>query len=148
LIDNAGDGTGNGSDNSITGNDRANTLSGLGGNDLLKGGAGNDTLDGGDDNDTLVGDAGNDTLRGGNGDDILIGGANNDTMTGGLGADQFVFVGLDGKDTITGFEVSNDTILIQDDVFASFADLMSHAHQVGKDAVFTFNDGDSITLKG
>jgi Ca2+-binding RTX toxin-like protein len=148
LIDNASDGTGNSGGNSMTGNDRANTLSGLNGDDVVDGGAGNDTIDGGNDNDTLLGGDGNDTLLGGAGDDILIGGANNDSMNGGAGADQFVFLGLDGKDTITGFEVARDIIVIEDDSFASLADLMAHAHQVGKDAVFTFDNGDSLTLKG
>ena len=48
------DGTGNGSDNTLTGNAAANTLYGLGGVDKLDGGVGADTMFGGDGNDTYV----------------------------------------------------------------------------------------------
>jgi serralysin len=69
-------------------------------------------------------------------------------MTGGAGVDCFVFTGDDGKDTITTFEVSRDILAFEDEFFLSFADAMSHAHQIGKDMVFTFSDGDSVMLKG
>jgi Ca2+-binding RTX toxin-like protein len=67
------------------------TLSGLNGNDTLYGGNNDDQLSGGNDDDQLFGGAGNDTLDGGNG---------NDTMGGGIGADEFVFNGAFGNDTI------------------------------------------------
>jgi Ca2+-binding RTX toxin-like protein len=130
LIGNANDGTGNALANVLTGNARANTLSGGDGNDLLLGGEGGDTL------------------RGGNGDDTLIGGAGNDSLFGDAGADRFVFGGLDGKDTITGFEVAGDIIELAGEKFSTFAQLMSHAHQVGQNTQFTFDDGDIIILKG
>ena len=52
-------GTGNASNNIISGGDLADTLSGLAGNDTLNGGLGADTMIGGDGNDTyIVDDAG------------------------------------------------------------------------------------------
>ncbi|CAN4267737.1 VCBS repeat [Methylophilaceae bacterium] len=88
------------------------TLSGLSGNDKISGGAGNDTITGGDGNDTITGGAGNDAITGGAGNDtivvnavvgtssdssrVTVSGNNNDT----------------GADTITGFDLSNDTLKI------------------------------------
>jgi Ca2+-binding RTX toxin-like protein len=48
----------------------------------LYGGAGNDKLTGGSGNDVLIGGDGNDNLAGGAGRDLLIGGAGGDTLTG------------------------------------------------------------------
>ncbi len=48
------DGTGNASDNTLTGGNGNNTLSGLAGNDIIYGNGGNDTLLGGADNDRYI----------------------------------------------------------------------------------------------
>lgn len=89
------------------------TLSGKGGNDLLNGGKGNDTL---------VGGSGNDPLKGGSGNDKLSGGAGKDTLAGGSGKDVFLFnAPLNGStnvDTITDFSVVDDTIQLENAVFA------------------------------
>jgi len=77
------------------------TLIGTESDDILSGGAGNDSMQG---------NGGNDTLDGGAGNDILYGGDGDDTLTGGAGRDTFVF-GLNfGKDTITDFDASLDTL--------------------------------------
>lgn len=70
IGDAAIDGSGNASDNVITGNRGVNTLIG---ND------GNDTLKGADGDDTLRGNAGHDRLDGGSGKDSLYGGAGDDS---------------------------------------------------------------------
>ena len=62
-------GTGNGLNNTLTGN-VADTSNGLIGNDLLLGNGGNDSLDGGDGSD-INGGLGNDTLIGGAGKDFF-----------------------------------------------------------------------------
>jgi hypothetical protein len=80
------------------------TLIGTQGNDTLTGGAGNDKLRGKQGNDTLVGKAGN---------DILIGGIGNDILTGGDGADRFFrWYSTTGIDTITDFQVGEDTLYV------------------------------------
>lgn len=88
-------GTGNGAANTIVGNNAANTISG---------------------------DAGNDILSGLGGNDRLIGGDGNDTMNGGAGNDIFLFNtrpnALTNRDTITGFVAVNDTIQLENAVFA------------------------------
>jgi Ca2+-binding RTX toxin-like protein len=98
-------GTGNQSDNVITG--------GIA-NDVLDGRDGNDTLDGGTGNDTLVGGTGNDLLEAGNGTNSLDGGAGFDiaAYSSASGA-VTVTTNLDGSysvrhgaitDTVTGVE--------------------------------------------
>ncbi|MFB2551372.1 M10 family metallopeptidase C-terminal domain-containing protein [Ensifer soli] len=90
-------GTGNSAANILTGNAAANLLAGLDGNDTLAGGRGNDTL---------------------------AGGRGNDMLTGGAGADSFLFDTLPGatnRDTITDFNVADDTIRLDDAVFAALA---------------------------
>jgi len=90
LTGTAANGIGNGLNNILTGNTAANKLSGLEGNDSLYGGAGNDTLNGG---------------------------AGNDILTGDAGKDIFQFLNL-SKDTIKDFVVADDTIQLENSVFA------------------------------
>ncbi len=89
-------GTGNSLANAITGNGANNRLSGGGGNDTLSGGAGHDTL---------------------------VGGVSNDTLTGGTGKDVFRFdTALNAStnvDRITGFNVVDDTIQLENAVLTS-----------------------------
>ena len=87
-------GTGNGAANVITGNAGNNRLSGAAGNDRLDGAGGNDTLDGG---------------------------TGADSLTGGSGRDVFVFSATPSAgnaDRITDFRVVDDTIHLDDAVFA------------------------------
>ncbi len=86
-----------------TGNALANTITGNGGNNILNGGGGNDTLTGGAGNDRLVGGAGNDTLQ------------------GNAGLDRFDFtaaLGASNVDTIMNFVTADDTIRLDDAIFA------------------------------
>lgn len=105
-------GTGNNSDNRITGSAfKNNVLNGEGGNDTLNGGAVIDTLNGGAGNDILNGQDGNDTLNGGTENDTLNGGAGLDNLTGGAGADTYVFqFGQSYVDRITDFAIGTDKI--------------------------------------
>ncbi len=88
----------------LTGNSLNNAISGNTNKNVIDGGIGNDTLNGG---------AGNDTLTGGSGNDRLLGGTGNDA---------FVFSAALNKatnvDTITGFSVKDDTIRLENKVFA------------------------------
>jgi hypothetical protein len=95
------------------------------------------------DHTTMAGGA--DTLNGGAGDDILIGGA---------GDDLFVFHPGDGKDIIRDFVPGptggHDTIQLlgYGSGLDSFAEVMSHAAQVGGNVVITIDASNSITLEG
>lgn len=97
-------------DDSLKGNAGRDTLKGNGGDDSLNGGRGKDTLIGGRGDDVLSGGRGKDTLTGGRGDDVLNGDAGKDTLTGGGGKDSFVFTGNFGKDFVTDFNASKDTL--------------------------------------
>ncbi|MES2606797.1 MAG: calcium-binding protein, partial [Pseudomonadota bacterium] len=95
---------------------------GSGFNDELVGNAAANRLEGGKGNDDLEGGGGNDTLISGAGDDNLIGGAGNDELAGGRGADYFVFnldPAMGNTDTITDFNVAQDTIVLARDIFGS-----------------------------
>ncbi|MDQ0323379.1 Ca2+-binding RTX toxin-like protein [Pararhizobium capsulatum DSM 1112] len=89
-------GTGNSLNNVVTGNNSANMLNGA---------------------------AGNDTINGGGGNDFLYGGAGNDKLTGGAGNDTFVFntkiSAASNVDTITDFNVMNDTIWLDNAVMSA-----------------------------
>lgn len=100
-------------------------------------------------NDAMIldGGNGNDTLIGGNGADVLIGGAGNNRMTGGGGSDTFVFGTQANKSVITDFKAGLDDIQFDRDVFCNFADVKSHAVQVGADVVITADADYSITLQ-
>ncbi|WP_308218638.1 M10 family metallopeptidase C-terminal domain-containing protein [Ciceribacter sp. RN22] len=74
-------------------------------------------------NNILNGVGGNDTISGGAGADKLYGGLGNDTLVGGAGADAFVFNTTPNSssnvDTITDFSVADDTIWLENAVFAT-----------------------------
>ena len=107
------------------------TVMGSGGFDSLGGGAGNDKLDGGDNDDLLWGRFGDDTVDGGTGDDMLYNGEGSDTvmggtgddtlwagagddvLSGGSGEDVFIFGAASGNDTISDFELANDSLDLQ-----------------------------------
>jgi Ca2+-binding RTX toxin-like protein len=96
----------------LYGGTESNRLLGQSGNDTLYGGAHADTLQAGDGNDRLYGDVGNDFLDGGTG---------KDNLSGGWGRDTFAFKNaLNAKsnvDTITDFNVKDDTIRLENSIF-------------------------------
>jgi len=105
------------------------TLTGLGTDTLsgveqvsLTGGSGNNNLNASAFTLGIVilsGGDGNDTLTGGSGNDSLTGGKGNDTLTGGSGNDSFRFnAKTEGIDTITNFNVADDTIQVSATGFA------------------------------
>ncbi len=89
-------------------------IDGQGGNDLISGGDEIDFIMGGDGSDVISGDHGDDLILGGDGDDAISGGAGSDQLSGGAGSDTFVFEFFDdGVDTVTDFQVGEDTIQIK-----------------------------------
>ena len=102
-----------------TGND---SLNGGSEQDMLSGGAGNDSLSGSSGRDTLFGGAGDDSVNGSSGRDMLFGGAGTDTLSGSSDQDQFVFntaLGVSNVDLVTDFDVGNDTIVLDNDIFTA-----------------------------
>jgi len=113
------------------------------GQDSLSGGAGDDVVYGNQGDDLLAGGSGDDTLYGGQDADRLTGGAGDDILYGGLGGDSLVYTTADDdRDTVYGFDVAEDQILMASGVsVASRLDL-------GDDAMLRLSSGTRITLIG
>ena len=107
----------------IVGGAQADLLLGAEGSDFLRGGGEDDYIAGGTGADTLVGDAGSDYLDGESGNDLLRGGLGNDTLSGGLGKNVFRFDtqpnARNNLDAMMGFEVRDDTMQLENSVFAA-----------------------------
>jgi hypothetical protein len=91
-------------------------------------------------NKAILGSTGNNTLKSATGDDFFVGNG---------GSDTFVFADNFGNDTIKDFGATgsrHDTIEFSKSVFDSFANVLSHASQVGQDVVISTGDN-SLTLK-
>jgi Ca2+-binding RTX toxin-like protein len=94
----------------------------LSGNDTISMSPFADVIGGYTGNDTINGNGGNDILYGNNGDDTISGGYGTDRLFGGGGKDSFVFnvkLGAANVDSIIGFNHTDDTILLDDDVFVT-----------------------------
>ncbi|MCA3420179.1 MAG: calcium-binding protein, partial [Roseomonas sp.] len=92
----------------------------------------------------LTGGALADTLDGGSNNDTLNGGAGNDSLIGGTGNDQFIFntaLSATNVDTIQGYNVADDTILLDDAIFggvgAAGTSLAASAFAIGTAATTT-----------
>jgi VCBS repeat-containing protein len=107
----------------------------------------NTTLNGGNGQDVLDGSSGHDVLLGGNGADVLIGGMG-DRLTGGSGPDTFLFRPDFGANTITDFDVNNDTVQIAKSVFHNLSDLFAHTSNSAAGAVINDGEGNTITFTG
>jgi Ca2+-binding RTX toxin-like protein len=107
----------------------------------------NSTLIGGNGKNVLDGSAGGDKLVGGNGADVLIGG-NGDALTGGNGPDTYLFRPNFGTNTITDFNVREDTIQFDKAVFSLVSAIASHTSDSSAGAVISDGQGDSVTLAG
>ena len=91
-------------------------------------------------------DSGSATLYGTRGNDTITPTAPNQTLFGNGGSDIFVFSSNIGKDTIADFQTANDVIQLDHNAFASFADVLAHAAQLGTDVAITMDAANSITL--
>ncbi|WP_088182258.1 M10 family metallopeptidase [Sphingobium sp. Z007] len=84
-------------------------------------GSANVNATGNDLGQTITGNSGNNILDGLDGNDVLNGGLGVDTLKGGAGSDIFLFastLGGGNVDTITDYVVANDTIQLDDAMFA------------------------------
>jgi Ca2+-binding RTX toxin-like protein len=92
----------------------------------------------------LDGGVGNDVVVAGTGATVLIGAG--DTLTGTNAANTFVFAPEFGQNTITNFNLHNDTLELPKSEFADFAAVLADAHQNGTDTVIAHDAHDVITL--
>jgi Ca2+-binding RTX toxin-like protein len=141
------------------GGNKNDKYDGLGGDDAITGMDGNDKLWGGDGNDAIQGTDGNDKIWGGAGFDRMTGGAGKDTLWGGTETDAFIFSAGGkfgpGSDTdiikdidTEGDDMDDIQIMSLDGSIDSFADIMKHADQDGKDVRINFGNGDVLILEG
>jgi Ca2+-binding RTX toxin-like protein len=90
------------------------------------------------------------TSTGTSGADTLTSTAGNDLLYGGSGADTFSFASLFGHDVIADFAVSgtaHDIINFHgSSVLNSFANVLSHAANVGSGVMITQDSGNAVTL--
>ena len=134
---------------SVTVNLATGRATGAAGSDTL---AGIENVEGGFGNDSLLGDGlanmldgflGNDSLSGGSGNDTLTGFLGNDLLIGGAGRDQFIFdaeLGATNVDTIQGYSVADDTILLDNSIFDNVGEvgtLAASAFTIGAAATTT-----------
>lgn len=68
---------------------------------------------------SITGNGANNQLNGGAGNDILNGGTGTNTLTGGTNADIFRFTTANHTDTITDYDVPQDTIQFENSVFTA-----------------------------
>jgi Ca2+-binding RTX toxin-like protein len=88
---------------------------------------------------SIVGNEADNELDGKGGDDTLDGGGGDDTLTGGVGADTFAWGA--GNDVITDFNMDDgDMIEINVAGVTTWAQLLTHATQVGDDVVITIGN--------
>jgi len=113
---------------SVTVNLTTGRASGASGADSLSGienvltGAGNDNVTGSSLDNIISAGIGNDTLVGNSGNDTISGGLGNDSLNGGSGADHFIFntaLGTTNVDRIQAYNVTDDTILLDDAIFTA-----------------------------
>lgn len=67
----------------------------------------------------ITGNNANNQLTGGGGSDTLDGAAGTNTLTGGVGNDIFKFTTKTHSDTITDYNVANDTIQLENSIFTA-----------------------------
>ena len=137
-------------DDRIFGGDAGDGLFGQEGNDTLWGGEGGDRFFGGQGNDILDGGTGDDTIYADAGFDTIIGGEGDDLLYGSFNADEFIFSGGHGNDTIGDFDALNANEVLNFSNFSGFSrfsDVMNAASQSGQDVIINTGNGNSIRLR-
>jgi len=94
---------------------------------------------------------GNQAISGTGGDDTLFGAEGNDTLFGDTGDDLFIFTDGAGNDTVNDFTAgaaTDDVLDVSAFGFATEANAIAAATQVGADTVIQLDADDSVTLLG
>ncbi|MDB5519573.1 MAG: hypothetical protein JWQ17_6331, partial [Tardiphaga sp.] len=130
----------------VIGSGFADTITGSALADVIFGGDGDDTIDGAGGADIISGGAGDDTITGGAGADVIDTGAGHDTVVVhavvGSSSDSARVHGTGqgddtGQDTITGFDLGNDTLMIVATGVNSFV----HGHDTAVGTAAGLDDG-------
>jgi Ca2+-binding RTX toxin-like protein len=144
-------------DDIIVGNAADNTIDPLEGNNLVLAGDGNDfiTLSSNINNpgqNVIEGGAGDDIIDGGYGDDVHWGGPGDDQIFDGGASDVFIFKNSfdEGNDRIeffhAGADFGYDVLDLRTFGFSDWTEAMSYAEPEGSDALFSFDNGTTLTL--
>ena len=89
-----------------------------------------------------------DNISGVAGGDLIEGSGGADKLTGGPGPDIFLYHPNFRKDTIAGFDLANDVLAFDQNLFPSVADVLNHTADVKGNAVITYDGADTVTLLG
>lgn len=111
------------------------------------GSAGSDDLLGNELANALSGGGNNDNIEGRDGDDTLDGGSGNDTLVGGAGFDTFVVSTGMGNDTITDYNVNEDSLDLSG-LSASERAAITSSDDGNGNRVLTLGDGSTVTIIG
>jgi hypothetical protein len=96
----------------------------------------------------IFGSTGSDNVVGVAAGDIIVSSGGADKLTAGSGNDTFIFNPGFGKDTVSKFDLNHDVLAFDHTLFASVANVLSHAQDINGNAVITFDGGDTVTLVG
>jgi hypothetical protein len=96
----------------------------------------------------IFGSTGSDKIVGVAAGDIIVSSGGADKLTAGSGNDTFIFNPGFGKDTVSKFDLNHDVVAFDHTLFASVANVLSHAQNINGNAVITFDSGDTVTLVG
>ena len=96
----------------------------------------------------IFGSTGSDNIVGVAAGDIIFSSGGADKLTAGSGNDTFIFNPGFGKDTVSKFDLNHDVLAFDHTLFASVANVLSHAENIHGNAVITFDSGDTVTLVG
>ncbi len=115
--------------------------------DEVHGGNGDDTINGGAGDDKFYGDSGDDLIYGGAGNDTIYGGTGNDIVNGGSGNDTFVFADNDGSDSVSDFNLDQDTLDIGGG-FDGFTneEMQDHMYMSGSTTIIDLGNNNTISL--
>ncbi|WFT83443.1 Ig-like domain-containing protein [Methylobacterium sp. CB376] len=99
----------------------------------------------------IFGTTGNDVIKAVPGGGLIVGSTGNDNMTAGVGIDNFVFHANLGKNVISGFDVFQDILSFDHNLFAGITDaskIINYTADVNGNATVIVDPNDTVTLLG
>ncbi|WP_157182095.1 Ig-like domain-containing protein [Methylobacterium sp. WSM2598] len=99
----------------------------------------------------IFGTTGNDVIKAVPGGGLIVGSTGNDNMTAGVGIDNFVFHANLEKNVISGFDVFQDILSFDHNLFAGITDaskIINYTADVNGNATVIVDPNDTVTLLG